>query len=437
MVGKKRHSPWIWIPMLFVAQEIPCAVVTYVALLMFLQFDASIGMAGMFSGLLWLPWILKSYFRTKVRKQGYFKIHIHAVEALLFLNMMGIATYMNYVRVNLWVLFLMLFLLSSLCAWHELLSRMYYNRMLYPRQQRIFNKTKTFVSQSTIILAYGVLIIIAGFFEVFFRSYQKAWAMESSLLAGVFLVFFALNFTVLQNPRIHNPYRYESLIGAFKNEMQVMERIRKKSNVGKILISLFFLLLPQALMFNGRVFFLLASIDDGGLDCTIQDVGFAQGTIGVIAFTLGIQVGRRMIERYGTKLMFWPFSIMLTLSPLLYMFMSHNPLVGHLPAICSMTFLAQLFFGFGLNACTDFVSFISEQRYRNSSSFLYIPLVAIMMILPMILSGWLVELLGYKMYFIVDVALAPLAWLMLILLQTKKLLQRSLNSDKQKNNKIN
>ncbi len=419
---KKQHSPWVWIPTLCAAEEIPTAVVTFVAVLMLLQFGASIEMASIYCGLLFLPWVLKSFLRSKVRNQGNFKMHLHIVESLMFACLIGVALYVNECKVVPFILFVFLFVIAFLCAWHGLLARMYYNRMLYPLQQKIYNKTKMFASQSTIVLTYGVLIIVAGFFEVFFRSYQKAWAMESYLVAGVFFVFCAINYLVLLNPRVHNPYRYESLIGAFKNEMHIVERIQQKPHIKAVIMSAFFLLLPQALMFNSRVFFLLADSEDGGMGCSVQEVGFAQGAIGVIAFSVGAVVGRYLLEKKGGKAMFWPFSIFLTLSPVFYMFMSHNPLIGNLVALCCMTFFAQLFFGFGSNVCMLFVRYISEQRYRNDINFLYVPLVAGAMIVPMMASGWMVTLLGFKAFFIVNIACAPVAWVVLWCMKTKKII---------------
>lgn len=425
MTNKRRHSPWLWIPSLCAAEEIPSAMVTYVALLMFVQFGESNTMSSLYGGLLFLPWVMKSYLRSKVRNAGYFKRHIHIVEACIFVCLYGTTIYLdNFVPDSL-MLFLQMFVVCFFCAWHELLARMYYNRMLYPRQQMLYNKTKIFASQSTVVLTYGVLIIVVGLAEVFFRSYRKAWAMESYLVAGVFLFFLIVNLFVIQNPRIHNPYRYESLIHAFKNELHIVERIQQKKYSFRIIAALFFLLLPQALMFNTRVFFLMDPIKNGGLGCSVQDVGFAQGTIGVIAFSIGITLGRMFLERYDYRKMFWHMIVPLTISPVCYVFMSQNPMYDDMQALCCMTFLAQLFFGFGLNICMHFVHFISNERYRNTINYLYVPMVAGVMLVPMCVSGLLVDMLGFKTFFLVDLLSAPIAWIIVAILGIKKILNNN------------
>ena len=419
-MNRRLYNPLLWIPTLSAAEEIPTAVVTFVSLLMFVQFGMDWGWASCCTALLLLPSVLKSYLRSKLRHAGHFKRNIHYTEFLLFCSLISIALYLNYYRVSAWLLFGLLMLVSLLCSVHELLGQMYYNRMLYPRQQRLYNKTKIFASQTTVIVTYGVLIISVGFLEIFFRSVRMAWAMESYLVAGVFMLFAVYNVLVMQNPHVYNPYRYESLLHAFKNELRMVERIRRNPNSYRLIFSLAMLLLPQALMFNTRVFFLLANVEQGGLDCSIQDVGFAQGTVGVIAFSIGAVIGRALREHYGMNRVFWWLAVPLTFSPVFYMLMSQYPLVDNMQALCCMTFLAQFCFGWGLNICMAFVRPLSGERYRNTVGYLYIPLVAFVMFVPMALSGWLAAWLGFKTFFFIDACCAPLAWLILLLLKVKK-----------------
>lgn len=422
MVNKKRHSPWIWIPSLCAAEEIPFAVVAYVALLMFLQFGASRAMAAIYGGLLFLPLLLKSFFYNWARKTRV-KWRIYVVEFLVFFCLMQIAFYLNESSVEQWALFVHLFVLSILCAWHELYSRLYYHSMLQPREQHIFRSTKMAASLVALMLAYGLLIIVVGFFEVFFRSYQKAWAMESALVAGVFLFVCILNVIVLQFPYRKDIHHLRQSCGgelSCQHDRHIAGRRRCNPCVLKVLACLFLLLLPQSLMFHVRVFFLMSPAGEGGLGCSVQEVGFAQGTIGVLAFSVGLIAGRYLAIVKGTDWVFWPASVVLTLSPCLYMLMSLNPQPGNLFLICCMTFFAQLFFGFGLNACMMFISYLSGNRYSSIVNYVHVPMVAGLMLLPIMLSGWLVTELGYSDYFVFSTLLAPVAWIVLAISRTKE-----------------
>ena len=422
MVSKRRHSPWFWIPCLCAAEEIPFAVVTYVALLMFLQCGASETMAAVYGGLLFLPLLLKSFFYNWARKTGV-KWRIYVVEFLVFFCLMQTAFYLSENAVERWALFVHLFVLSILCAWHELYSRLYYHSMLQPREQHIFRSTKMAASLVALMLTYGLLIIVVGFFEVFFRNYQKAWAMESALVAGVFLLVCVLNIIVLRPPyRMHMRHLQQSPGEELlcQHEGHIFGRIRRSPRVLGVLACLFLLLLPQSLMFHVRVFFLMSPVEDGGLGCSVQEVGFAQGTIGVLAFSVGLIIGRYLAIVKGQDHLFWPASVVLTLSPGLYMLMALNPQPNNLFMLCCMTFLAQLFFGFGLNACMMFISYLSGNRYGSIVNYIHVPMVAGLMLVPIMLSGWLVTKLGYSDYFFFSTLLAPVAWVVLAVDRTKE-----------------
>lgn len=408
------------------AEEIPTAVITFIALLMFLQFGETMAMSAFHSALLFVPFVFKSFFRSMVRSAGNFKFFLHIAETLILTMLVLLVVTIHNAPNMVWLLFAILFIISSLCAWHDMLGRMYYDRMLYPLQQKIFNKTKIFASESTVVLTYGVLIMFVGFLEVVFRmptemqTKHLAWAMECYIITGGFLVFYLMNFFTLKHPSISNTFHYETMHHTVKAEMRIIDRIRRHPHSASVILSFFLLLLPQSLMFFTRVFFLLAKAEDGGLDCSIPDVGFAQGTIGVLAFASGILLGRYFIKRYGTHNMFWWMAVPLTLSPIFYMFMSQNPLVDNMLAICSMCLLAQLCFGFGLNLCIPIVRFISGERYRNTIGYLYIPLVSALMIMPMAVSGLLCQEMGFKDFFLLDFVTAPIALFITFILNIRK-----------------
>ncbi|MBQ2340154.1 MAG: hypothetical protein II386_04805 [Bacteroidaceae bacterium] len=323
--GSAGSSPYLWIPFLFAAEEIPSAMVTFVALLMFIQFGAGAMRATIYTALLLTPWMLKSFVRLKVKQMGNFKTWIHVIEALIFVVLLGTAFYINDFHAGNVGLFFCMLLISILCSWHNLVARMYYERILSAREQRYYNPTKHISTQASAVLTYGVLIIFVGFLEIFLRDINRAWAMENYLLAGVFLIFFCLNLLFLPSPLRLKSYRYESFSHTFRKEMDALERIKAKPHANRALIFLFFLLLPQALMFCPRVFFLLAPQESGGLNCSLQDIGFAQGTIGVIAFTLGAFLARRVEKNRSMSQLFPLMAVVLTLSPISYMLLALFP----------------------------------------------------------------------------------------------------------------
>lgn len=405
---------WTWIPSLFAAEEIPAAMITYVALFMFIQTDTPPAVALGYCGCLFIPWVLKSFVRERVRRMGHFHRVIQWIELGMVLTMGGIAlTFPRYTRLSEW-LFVGLFILSVLTAWHELAARMYYERMLYPQQQREYNGLKIFCAQMATVCTYGLLILMVGGFQVIYRSIPRAWAMGCYLCAGVMLVFALYHMAVLRRPHVGDAYRPSTGLYAIRAEMRVIDRIRHKRHWLLAVTMLGVLLLPQSLMFYSRVLFLLAPVGQGGLGCTIQEVALAQGAVGVIAFTVGIFLGRQLMLWLDVSRLLWWMAIPLGLSPAIYLMMTIEP-PSSLGVLCVATFQAQFSFGFGLNICMHFVHYISGERYRNTINYLYVPLVAIMMVVPMAASGWLIDVLGFHTFFAIDASTALLAWIYLFI----------------------
>lgn len=395
-----------WFLTLFAAEEIPATIVTYVALLMLLQLGLAPAEATLCSALLYIPWVLKSFMRPWVSRVGGSRLLLHFIEALLFASLVFLAFSFNKGAI---AVFFALLLVSLLSAWHEMVARMYYEQRMRPFFQLLLTIPKHVCSQTTVIFTYGALIFLVGTLQVYFRQIRYSWSLGCYVAAGLFLLF-SLSLSLSKRGGSH---------------LRVTESQRKTETCrssllgrdrGRHLLVLFFLLLPQALMFFSRVLYLYDTHARGGLQCTMQEIGFAQGTVGVMAFSFGIALGRLFVRRYTLQTLFWPMALSIVLSPLVYLGMTIWP-PQSLSVLCCCTFSAQLLFGLGLGACRLPIRAISGTRYRDTITMLQIPLVSAAMIVPMALSGWMVEQLGYGNYFLVNALTAPICLLGIFLLR--------------------
>ena len=365
-------------------------------------------MATLCSALLFIPWVLKSFMRSWVRRVGHFRQMLHLIEALLFVSLVFLAFSFRRGPV---AVFLALLLVSLLCAWHELAARMYYERMLRPVFQRLLTAPKLAFSQVAVIFTYGALIFLVGTLQVYFRQMIRySWAMGCYVAAGLFLIFFFHHIIWLRSPRVGDSGAKHSVGASVKAELRIIDRIRHQEKWWQPVLVLFLLLLPQGLMFFARVLYLYMSRAQDGLGCSMQEIGFAQGTVGVIAFSVGLFLGRRLIKHYSLERLFWPLALSIVLSPFVYYGMTiRQP--ESLWQLCLCTMTAQLLFGLGLGVCRLPVSAISGARYRNTINMLQIPLVSAALLLPMAASGWLVSQLGFSSFFLLNALSAPLCLL--------------------------
>ena len=395
---------------------------------MLLQLRLAPAGATLLSALLFIPWVLKSFMRPWVRLVGHFRQVICLIEILISAALFLLALAF---RPGAAAVFPALLLVSLLSAWHELVARMYYESMLRPSFQRLLMVPKLVASQVAVIFTYGALIFLVGTLQVYFRQMIRySWSIGCYVAAGIFLLFAFYHFVSLSKPSsLHMRQREakkrkpsEGSLPLERKLWRISGDVRRESSgyersAGSLwlpLLMLLFMLLPQGLMFHARVLYLYDTHAHGGLQCTMQEIGFAQGTVGVIAFSLGIALGRLLINRYSLHRLFWPMAICLVLSPFVYFGMTNFP-PQSLGMLCLCTMSAQLLFGLGISICRYPISAISGKRYRNAINMLQIPLVSAVLIVPMAVSGWMTERLGYNVYFLVNALSAPICLLFVYL----------------------
>lgn len=405
----KSNEGGFWTITLFAANEIPSAVVTFVALIMFLQMNIGVALSTLFAAILLLPWVAQPFMRRLLPGMGGDRWWLHLIEIILAGTM---ALFALTLRNGMWWTMLMLAWISTLSAWHDIMAKHYFMRRTMMAQETHHLVLRALSSQMATVLTYGLMIMAVGVLQIYFRqrSQTYSWALGYYILAGAYLLMTLMNMLLLRN--------------AGNTEITTTrqwpwQQKRWKEHLTMLLL----MLMPQGLMFYSRTVFLLAQPQEGGLGCTLQEVGFAHGTIGVIAFLTGVALGKGILNKWGENHTKWPLTICLGLSPAVYLTMTHCRPEG-VWMLSAYTLMAQLLFGIGLNACRRYIENLSGERYRNSVNPLYIPAISLCIVLPMALSGFLLERLDFKLFFMLDTLCAPITWVaILCLTNMHKILQ--------------
>ena len=405
----KSNEGGFWTITLFAANEIPSAVVTFVALIMFLQMNIGVALSTLFAAILLLPWVAQPFMRRLLPGMGGDRWWLHLIEIILAGTM---ALFALTLRNGMWWTMLMLAWISTLSAWHDIMAKHYFMRRTMMAQETHHLVLRALSSQMATVLTYGLMIMAVGVLQIYFRqrSQTYSWALGYYILAGAYLLMTLMNMLLLRN--------------AGNTEITTTRQWPWQQKRWKEhLIMLLLMLMPQGLMFYSRTVFLLAQPQEGGLGCTLQEVGFAHGTIGVIAFLTGVALGKGILNKWGENRTKWPLTICLGLSPAVYLTMTHCKPEG-VWMLSAYTLMAQLLFGIGLNACRRYIENLSGERYRNSVNPLYIPAISLCIVLPMALSGFLLERLNFEQFFMLDTLCAPITWVaILCLTNMHKILQ--------------
>lgn len=383
----RKSEGGLWTLTLFAANEIPSVVVTFVALIIFLQMGNGVALSTLFASLLLLPWVMQPLMRRLLPGSGGGRLWLHFVELLLAGIMALFALTMTF---GMWWTVSMMALISTLSAWHDLLARNYYRCRTMYAEKPYHAILRTMSAQMATVLTYGLMIMAVGVLQIYFRNraITYSWALGCYILAGVYLFLTLMNVILLRS--VGNPP-----VSIQQQWPWMQERWLRQ------MFFLVIMLLPQGLMFFSRTIFLLTKHQHGGLGCTLQEIGFAQGTIGVIAFLAGVAMGRTMQNKWGEARMDIPLALCIGLSPVVYLIMTQWKPEG-VWMLSVYTFMAQMFFGMGLNACRKYIEGISGERYRNAVNPLYIPVISLCILLPMVLSGFMLERMTFEQFFLFD-----------------------------------
>jgi len=225
-----------------------------------------------------------------------------------------------------------------------------------------------------------------------------AWTMVFIIIAVVFAGFFIYHRFVLPRPEEDQSNRSED--GSFFKEFitTFVEFFRKK-NIGVILLFLLVYRLGESQLVKLASPFLLDSKEANGLGLTTGDLGLIYGTVGIIALSLGGILGGIVASRKGLKYWLWWMVAAMNLPNVVYVFLSYV-MPSSLWIVGASVATEQFGYGFGFTAYMLYMIYVSEGKHKTAHFALTTGFMALGMMIPGMISGWLQELIGYQHFFI-------------------------------------
>jgi PAT family beta-lactamase induction signal transducer AmpG len=225
-----------------------------------------------------------------------------------------------------------------------------------------------------------------------------AWSMVFVIVALLFAGFHIYHRFALPRPPEDQGHR--SSEGGFMKEFLVTfaEFFRKK-NIGVILLFLLVYRLGESQLVKLASPFLLDSREADGLGLTTGDLGLIYGTIGIIALSLGGIIGGIAASRRGLKYWLWWMVAAMNLPNLVYVFLSYV-MPSSLWVVGASVAVEQFGYGFGFTAYMLYMIYVSEGKHKTAHFALTTGFMALGMMIPGMISGWLQELIGYQHFFI-------------------------------------
>ena len=129
------------------------------------------------------------------------------------------------------------------------------------------------------------------------------------------------------------------------------------------------------------------------------EVGALYGTFGWIALSIGGILGGYLISRHGLGKWIWPMAIAINAPNILYLILSKYTDVS-IGWISVVVVIEQFGYGFGFTSYLLFTVFLAEGISKTAHYAIATGFMALGMMIPGMVSGFIQEYLGYDGFFI-------------------------------------
>jgi PAT family beta-lactamase induction signal transducer AmpG len=234
-------------------------------------------------------------------------------------------------------------------------------------------------------------------FEGLSGNIPFAWSITFYVLTGMFILFFVYHRFILPHP--------DSDVAVAQGKSMLKEfwetwlSFFKKKNIGAAIAFLLLFRLGESQLVKLASPFLLDSREVDGLGLTTSDVGLIYGTIGIIFLTIGGILGGYLASKKGLKYWIWWMTLAINLPNLVYVYLSYAT-PGNFVIIASSVAVEQFGYGFGFTAYMLFMILFAEGKSKTAHFAICTGLMALGMMIPGMVSGWLQEIIGYQNFFI-------------------------------------
>ncbi|MDR2682626.1 MAG: MFS transporter [Dysgonamonadaceae bacterium] len=394
----RKASPWAWIPSLYLAEGLPYVAVMTISVIMYKRMGISNTDIALYTGLLYLPWVVKPFWSPFVDILKTKRWWILITQLLIGAGFAGIA-FTAPLPFFFQATLAFFYLLAFSSATHDIAADGFYMLGLDTNQQALYVGIRSTFYRVATIMGQGVLVILAGYLERVTGNIPFAWSITFFVLAGLFIVFSFYHRFVLPKPEENVSIKTPTTAEIAQEFGETFVSFFRKPHIWTALFFMLTFRFAEAQLLKLINPFLLDPKEIGGLGLTTEAVGFVYGTVGIIGLTLGGIIGGIAASRGGLKKWLWPMTLSMLLTAATFVYLSFSQ-TGDLLIINICVFVEQFGYGFGFTAYMLYLMYFSEGRHKTAHYAICTGFMALGMMLPGMVAGWLQEQLGYNHFFI-------------------------------------
>lgn len=411
-MNNSTKSPWFWVPTLYFAQGIPYFIVNNISVMMFTKMGVPNGEMALFTSLLYLPWFFKPFwspFVDIIKTKRWWTVGMQAVMAAAFILLtLTIPTpspemiASGSTPIGMFTVTLLLFVVTAFAsATHDIAADGFYMLALTQSEQAAFVGIRSTFYRLASIFGQGVLVALAGAIELKNGNIPMSWKITMLVTAVIFCLVTLYHTFIVPRPStdVSSLGGEKASAGAIFAEFgRTFKTYFMKSGVVLAIVFMLLYRLPEAFLIKMCMPFLVAGKEAGGLGLSTAEVGVAYGTIGVLFLTVGGILGGLFASKLGLKKSIWWMAACMTLPCLTFVYLAvFQP--DSLLAVSTAIAIEQFGYGFGFTAYMLYMMYFSEGEFKTSHYAICTAFMALSMLLPGMVAGYIQEAIGYVNFF--------------------------------------
>lgn len=387
--SKEGRTPWSWIPSLYIAEGLPYFAVNTLTVLIYTNMGISKTEMAYFTGWLYLPWVIKPFWSPFIDLIQTKRWWILMMQLVIMVTMAGVALALSIKG---------FFIISLICFWimafasatHDISADGYYMLELDEENQAAYVGVRSTFYRIASVIGQGGVVILAGKLETSLGDVGLAWSLTFCVLSIFFLAVFLYHSIILPRPKADRPLPGINAYNITADFIRTFQTFFNKPHIIPAFLFMLLYRLPEAFCVKMIQPFLKDSVSDGGLGLTTSEIGFVNGTIGVIALLGGGIIGGITIAKGGLRKWLWSMALSLALPCIVYSYMAATQPDNFL-LISIMIGIEQFGYGFGFTAFMLYLMYFSKGESATSHYAFCTAFMALGMMLPGMAAGWLFD----------------------------------------------
>ena len=394
----KAKSPWLWVPTLYFAEGLPYFIVNTISVIILKDLGMDNSTLALLTSLIGLPWLVKPLWSPFVDIFKSKRWWIVAMQLCMAVAVAVLALTLPASSPFTWTL--ILFTITGFAsASHDIAADGFYMIGLDQRRQSAFVGIRNTFYRIAMVFGQGVLVVLAGQLEKRTGAVSRAWTVTllgTSILLALITAYHAFVLPRPAEDRTAGQKTAREILSEF------LEAFRSFFTKPGIVLPMFFLLLyrlPEAFSVKLLYPFFSDAVADGGLGLDKAAFGMVYGTAGVIALLAGGILGGWHISRRGLRRCLLPMALSLALPCVVYLIMALTQ-PSSVWTVGAYVVLDQFGYGYGFTAYTVYMMRFAEGPLKTSHYAICTGFMALSMLLPGAVAGYLQEALGYVGFYV-------------------------------------